>query len=78
MEELNGYFKQVVRDAIKDIYAGRVAYVFYEDQVNCVKAEFTDLKVVNSDGVYELSLPYRPKKKGGKYKGESRSNNVLG
>ena len=64
MEELNGYFKQVVRDAVKDLKHFGVAYVFYREQVEAVMKLVPDATYNEDDGIYKISSSV--KKVGGK------------
>lgn len=63
MEELNGYFKQVVKDAIHDLKKGNAAYLFFREQVEVILDLFPDATVKENDGIYTISVPR--KKKGG-------------
>ena len=40
MEEENGYFKNVVKEALNDLKHNSQAYVFFIEQVKAVKEEF--------------------------------------
>ena len=52
MEEENGYFKNVVKEALNDLKHNSQAYVFFMEQVKAVKEE---LKVEEKEGVYYLT-----------------------
>lgn len=57
LEEENGYFKSVVKDAIDDLKHNKQAYVFYEEQVNAVKELFDkEIIVEEKEGVFYLTL----------------------
>ena len=56
MEEENGYFKNVVKEALNDLKHNSQAYVFFIEQVKAVKEEFKEkLKVEEKEGVYYLT-----------------------
>ena len=52
MEEDNGYFQNVVKEALNDLKHNSQAYVFFIEQVKAVKEE---LKVEEKEGVYYLT-----------------------
>lgn len=56
MEEENGYFKNVVKDALKELKENGRAYVFFIEQVNAVKEKFKgELKIEERDEVFYLT-----------------------
>ena len=56
MEEENGYFKNVVKEALNDLKHNSQAYVFFIEQVKAVEEEFKGkLKVEEKEGVYYLT-----------------------
>lgn len=57
LEEENGYFKSIVKDAIDDLKHNKKAYVFYEEQVKAVKELFDkEIEVEEKEGVFYLTL----------------------
>ena len=57
LEEENGYFKSVVKDAIDDLKHNKKSYVFYEEQVKAVRELFDkEIKVEEKEGVFYLTL----------------------
>lgn len=55
-EEENGYFKNVVKDALADLKSNKKAYVFFIEQVKAVREKFIGkLEVEEKDGIYYLT-----------------------
>lgn len=56
IEEENSYFKNVVKDAVKDLKNEKKAYVFYTEQVDAVKEIYKGkIKVKEEDGIFYLT-----------------------
>ena len=56
LEEENGYFKSVIKDALDDLKHNKQAYVFYEEQVKAVQEIFKgELKIKEQDGIFYLT-----------------------
>lgn len=57
LEDENVYFKNVVKDAIKDLKKHKVAYVFYQEQVDAIKDILNcELKVKFDGTFFEIKL----------------------
>ena len=50
--EENAYFKNVVKDAVKDLKSNKVAYVFFQEQVDAVKQIINKEVEVSFDGTF--------------------------
>ena len=50
--EENAYFKNVVKDAVKDLKSNKVAYVFFQEQVDAVKQIINKEVKVSFDGTF--------------------------
>ena len=50
--EENAYFKNVVKDAVKDLKSNKVAYVFFQEQVDAVKQMINKEIKVSFDGTF--------------------------
>lgn len=56
LEEENGYFRAIVKDAIKDLKHNKRAFVFYIEQVDAIKQEYDkEIEVVEEDGYFYLT-----------------------
>lgn len=66
----NGYFKQIIRDAVHDLERGNHAYCFTEEQVDLVMKQYDTgvLSVRESDGIFYINKVKFDKKKKGKKK----------
>ena len=54
-EELSSYFRQVVRDCIRELKHYGHSYCFTEDQVECIKEELPQVMVNEIDGMFSLN-----------------------
>ena len=50
--EGNTYFKNVVKDAIKDLKSNKATYVFFQEQVDAVKQIINKEVEVSFDGTF--------------------------
>ena len=50
--EENAYFKNVVKDAVKDLKSNKVAYVCFQEQVDAVKQIINKEVEVSFDGTF--------------------------
>ena len=48
----NTYFKNVVKDAVRDLKNNKVTYVFFQEQVDAVKQIINKEVKVNFDGTF--------------------------
>lgn len=56
LEDENGYFKSVIKDALDDLKNNGQAYAFYQEQVDeIVKAYPKELKIEEKDGIFYLT-----------------------
>lgn len=77
LEEENGYFRAVVKDAISDLTSSGVATVFLEEQANYIKKEIPTVKVKYDGTFYKLSITEEERKeiKRGRKKKNKRLSN---
>lgn len=55
--EENTYFKNVVKDAIKDLKSNKATYVFFQEQVDAIKEIMKCDLDINYDGTfYKVSI----------------------
>lgn len=55
--EENTYFKNVIKDAVKDLKSNKVTYVFFQEQVDAVKQIINKEVEVSFDGTfYKIAL----------------------
>ena len=53
----NTYFKNVVKDAIKDLKDNKATYVFFQEQVDAIKEIMKcDLDISYDDTLYKVSI----------------------
>ena len=50
--EENTYFKNVVKDAVRDLKSNKVTYVFFQEQVDAVKQIINKEVKVSFDGTF--------------------------
>ena len=50
--EENTYFKNVVKDAVRDLKSNKVTYVFFQEQVDAVKEIINKEVKVSFDGTF--------------------------
>lgn len=56
IEEENGYFKNIVKEALSDLKHNNQAFVFFIEQVEAVKEAYKGkLKVEEKEGIYYLT-----------------------
>ena len=60
--EENAYFKNVVKDAVKDLKSNKVAYVFFQEQVDAVKQIINKEVEVSFDGTFYKIMLIKEKK----------------
>ena len=55
--EENAYFKNVVKDAIKDLKSNKATYVFFQEQVDAIKEIMKcDLDISYDGTLYKVSI----------------------
>ena len=55
--EENTYFKNVIKDAVRDLKSNKVTYVFFQEQVDAVKQIINKEVKVSFDGTfYKIAL----------------------
>ena len=55
--EENTYFKNVVKDAIKDLKSNKATYVFFQEQVDAIKEIMKcDLDISYDGTLYKVSI----------------------
>lgn len=55
--EENTYFKNVIKDAVRDLKSSKVTYVFFQEQVDAVKQIINKEVEVSFDGTfYKIAL----------------------
>lgn len=55
--EENTYFKNVIKDAVRDLKSNKVTYVFFQEQVDAVKQIINKEVEVSFDGTfYKIAL----------------------
>lgn len=55
--EGNAYFKNVVKDAIKDLKSNKATYVFFQEQVDAIKEIMKcDLDISYDGTLYKVSI----------------------
>ena len=52
LEEEDTYFRNVVKDAVEDLRNNKVAYVFFQEQVDAVKQMINKKIKVSFDGTF--------------------------
>ena len=52
LEEEDTYFRNVVKDAVEDLRNNKVAYVFFQEQVDAVKQMINKEIKVSFDGTF--------------------------
>ena len=52
LEEEDTYFRNVVKDAVEDLRNNKVAYVFFQEQVDAVKEIINKEVKVSFDGTF--------------------------
>ena len=50
--EENTYFKNVIKDAVRDLKSNKVTYVFFQEQVDAVKQIINKEVKVSFDGTF--------------------------
>ena len=50
--EENTYFKNVIKDAVRDLKSNKVTYVFFQEQVDAVKQIINKEVEVSFDGTF--------------------------
>lgn len=61
--EENSYFKNVVKDAIKDLTHNKVTYVFFQEQVDAIKDILKcELEVIFDGDFFRISLKEKMKR----------------
>lgn len=58
IEEENNYFKNIVKDAIKDLKSNKQAFAFFEEQVIAIKESLKDKNIIveEKEGIYYLTI----------------------
>ena len=66
----NGYFRQIIRDAVRDLERTSHAYCFTQEQVDLVMKQYDTgvLSVRENDGIFYINKVKFDKKKKGKKK----------
>ena len=62
LEEENTYFKNVVKDAVRDLKNNKVTYVFFQEQVDAVKEIINKEVKVSFDGTFYKIVLIKEKK----------------
>ena len=60
--EENTYFKNVIKDAIRDLRSNKVTYVFFQEQVDAVKEIINKEVKVSFDGTFYKIMLIKEKK----------------
>lgn len=60
--EENTYFKNVVKDAVRDLKNNKVTYVFFQEQVDAVKEIINKEVKVSFDGTFYKIVLIKEKK----------------
>ena len=60
--EEDTYFKNVVKDAIRDLRSNKVTYVFFQEQVDAVKQIINKEVKVSFDGTFYKIMLIKEKK----------------
>ena len=60
--EENTYFKNVVKDAVRDLKNNKVTYVFFQEQVDAVKQIINKEVKVSFDGTFYKIMLIKEKK----------------
>lgn len=62
LEEEDTYFRNVVKDAVRDLKNNKVTYVFFQEQVDAVKETINKEVKVSFDGTFYKIVLVKEKK----------------